>query len=746
MFPICRFKSFIAVAACALSVTGVFAQSGDKQGEQQLPRVPKEVIPPAPWLSAEQALKTFKLKDGLQIECIAHEPLVETPVALEFGPDGRIWVGEMRGFMPNLEGKGETEIPGRIVVLEDTDSDGCMDKKTVFLDNLVLPRALALARDGVLVGEPPHLWFCRDTNGDGKADEKIEIASDFGDQKNPEHTANGLVRNLDNWIYNLYHTFRYRDEGTKFDRELNPQRTQWGLSHDDFGRLFFTSNSDQLRADLVPSHYLASKPPGTRMPGVNVSVARDQWTWPGRINPGVNRGYQPGTLRDDYRLAKFTAACGTLIYRSDVLGSQFYGNAFVCEPSGNFIRRNLLLETDGVVVATNAYQEDEFLTSTDERFRPVNLYTGADGALYVVDMYQGILQHRIYLTSYLRQQLESRGLDKPLHQGRIYRIAPKDSKRPPRPQLARESSATLVKHLSHASGWWRDTAQRLLVERKDESIVDLLKTLASPETPSQSSRPVARLHALWTLEGMGKLDEKAVEKSLRDPDTKVRAAAIRLSEPFLKSGGLAAETFRQKLLELTTDSAADVQIQLALTLGITSDEKAKKALTRMTNASPFALARDLAKFSLGIDLEPKKGTNIAKAKPFTAEEQKLFDNGRGVYEATCLACHQPHGMGQEGLAPGLVGTDWVAGPPERLIRIILHGLRGPIKVKDQTYELDMPSLGVLDDEQIAAVLTYVRREWGHTYSAVTPDFVKKVRDETAKREDAWTEPELLKIP
>lgn len=730
----------------ALSAPGAHAQSGDKKGEQQLPRVPKEIIPAAPWLSAEQALKTFKLKDGLQIECVANEPLVESPVAIEFGPDGRMWVCEMRGFMPNTEGKGEAEIPGRLVVLEDTDSDGRMDKKIVFLDNLVLPRAFALVRDGVLVGEPPHLWFWRDTDGDGKADEKIEVASDFGDQKNPEHTANGLVRNLDNWIYNLYHTFRYRDEGTKFAREINPQRTQWGLSHDDFGRLFFTSNSDQLRGDLVPSHYLASKPPGTKMPGVNVAVARDQWTWPGRINPGVNRAYQPGTLRDDYRLAKFTAACGTLIYRGDLLASQFYGNAFVCEPSGNFIRRNLLLEKDGVVVATNAYEKDEFLTSTDERFRPVNLYTGPDGALYVVDMYQGILQHRIYLTTYLRQQIESRGLDKPLQQGRIYRIAPAGSKRPGRLQLPKESSAALVQNLSHASGWHRDTAQRLLVERKDESVVGALKSLATPDTASQASSPVSRLHALWTLEGLGKLDEATVEKSLTDPHSKVRAAAVRLTEPFLKSGGSAAEAFRRRLLELSADKAADVQIQVALTLGVgTPDDKAKEALSALTN-STFALARDLAKFSLGIGQEPKKATNIAKATPLTAEEQKLFDSGRGVYEATCLACHQPHGMGQEGLAPGLVGTDWVAGPPERLIRIILHGLRGPIQVKGQTYELDMPSLGILDDEQIAAVLTYTRREWGHTYSAVTPALVKKVREETAKREDAWTEPELLKIP
>jgi len=740
------FTKFIIAITLSLSLVEVFAQSGDKKGEQQLPRVPKEIIPAAPRLSPEQALKTFKLKDGLQIECIAHEPLVESPVAVEFGPDGRIWVCEMRGFMPNPEGEGEAEIPARIVVLEDTDGDGAMDKKTVFLDNLIQPRALALVRDGVLVGEPPHLWFCRDTNGDGKADEKTEVASDFGDQKNPEHTANGLVRNIDNWIYNLYHTFRYRDEGSQFARELNPQRTQWGLSHDDFGRLFFTSNSDQLRGDLVPSHYLATKPPGTKMPGVNVPVARDQWTWPGRINPGVNRAYQPGTLRDDYRLAKFTAACGTLIYRGDLLGPQFYGNAFVCEPSANFIRRNLLLEREGVVVATNACDQDEFLTSTDERFRPVNLCTGPDGALYVVDMYQGILQHRIYLTTYLRQQIESRGLDKPLHQGRIYRIAPPGAKRPARLHLAKESSTSLVKHLSHTSGWWRDTAQRLLVERKDESVAGALKMLASPETSSQSSTPVARLHAIWTLEGMGKLDESTVEKSLSDPHTKVRAAAIRLTEPFLKSGGSAAEVFRKRLLELTGDNAADVQIQLALTLGLgTPTDKAKEALIAFTNSSPFQLVRDLAKFSLGIELEPKKGTNT-QAKPLTADEQKLFDNGRGVYEATCLACHQPHGMGQEGLAPGLVGTDWVAGPPERLVRIVLNGLRGPVKVKDQTYELDMPSLGVLDDEQIASVLTYVRREWGHTYSAVTPALVKKVREETAKREDAWTEPELLQIP
>jgi mono/diheme cytochrome c family protein/glucose/arabinose dehydrogenase len=720
-----------------------FAQEGDEKGEPHRGRVPKELIPPAPWLSPEQALKSFRIADGLRIECIAHEPLVESPVALEFGPDGRMWVVEMRGFMPNVEGKGELGIPGRIVVLEDTNDDGKMDKKTIFLDNLVMPRALALSRDGVLVAEPPHLWFCRDTNGDGKADEKTQVASNYGDQKNPEHNANGLLRNVDNWIYNLYHTYRYRDEGTNWTRETTVQRTQWGLDHDDFGRLFHTSNSDQLRGDLVPSHYLAGKPPGTKMPGVNVAIARDQSTWPGRVTPGVNRAYERGTLREDYRLAKFTAACGTLIYRGDLLGSNFYGNAFVCEPAANFIRRNILTERDGFISATNAHDKDEFLTSTDERFRPVNLYDGPDGAIYVVDMYQGILQHRIYVTAYLRQQIESRGLDKPIHQGRIYRIAPRGSKSQPKPRLAEASNSALVKHLGDANGWWRDTAQRLLVERKDESTIPALKALAQP---SPTLGPIAGIHALWTLEGMGRLDDATIAESLRSPHSKVRATAIRLSEPFLKNGGPAGENLRGKLIELTNDTA-DTQMQLSLSLGFAlPNEKAKEALNSLAKNSPFRLARELANFSLGIGDEPTKTTPVVKAKPLTPEEQKLFDNGKEVYEATCLACHQPHGMGQEGLAPPLVGTDWMASSPERLIRIVIHGLRGLIKVKDQSYEMDMPALGVLDDEQIASVLTYTRREWGHSYSAVTPDLVKKVRQETEKREEGWTEPELLKIP
>src|SRR5688572_19363806 len=200
-----RLKLIVGVLFLFLCLLTLPAQQGDRKDEPQLLRVPREKIPPAPALSPQDALKTFTLQDGFRVELVASEPLVEEPVALSFDEQGRIWVVEMRGFMLDADGRGERDVPGRVSILEDTDADGAVDKKTVFLDNLILPRAIACVRGGALVAEPPRLWFCRDKDGDGKADEKIEVASDYGDPKNPEHSANGLLLSRDNWIYSLYH-------------------------------------------------------------------------------------------------------------------------------------------------------------------------------------------------------------------------------------------------------------------------------------------------------------------------------------------------------------------------------------------------------------------------------------------------------------------------------------------------------------------------------------------------------------
>ena len=737
----------LVLAAFPISTS---AQKGDKQGEVQQSRIPKEKIPANPPLSPPEALKKFKLQPGFQVELVTSEPVVVNPVALQFDPEGRIWVLEMRSFMPTPDGKGETTPTGRVSILEDADGDGRAERSKVVLDGLVMPRAFLLVDGGLLVCEPPALWFYPIKND--HPGPRVLVAADFakdadpslGLRMNPEHSGNSLVRGLDNWIYSLYHPWRYRlgedlyGEGAAWQREWVPQRAQWGHSMDDFGRLFYTSNSDQLRGDLVPVHYFAGKITKGKYPGVGIQIAKDQSVWPARINPGVNRGYQTGTLREDGTLAKFTAACGTCIYRDDVLGQDVSGNAFICEPSANIIRRNKLSEKDGIVTAQNAYEKDEFLASTDELFRPVNLYTGPDGALYIVDMYHGIIQHRFFLTSYLRQQAEDRGLDKVAQMGRIWRVVP-DSKplRKEKPALGSATTGQLAQTLRHPNGWWRDTAQRLLVARKDAAATPALEKLAS------DSHPITRLHALWTLEGVGQLQPKTVLAALADTHPKVRAAALRLTEDKKLSSDASLQAARLKLVD---DAEADVQTQLALSLSLEAkDPVAKETLKTLSKKVSAPLAKDATAFAL-IANDPPKPVVAMNARALTAEEEKRYEAGKTMYEITCLACHQQHGLGQPGLAPPLAGSEWVAGSEKRLVLIILHGLRGPIKVKGEIFDMDMPTLNVLDDEQIASALTYIRREWGHGYEPVTPATVKAIRAETEQREDAWTMAELLKIP
>ncbi len=802
-------------------------------------------LPPPPILTPEQELKTLKLPKGYKAQLVASEPMIETPIAMSWDDQGRLYVVEMRGYMNDINAGGEDKPICRISRLEDTDGDGVMDKATVFVDHLLMPRGVMALGDGCLVSEPPNLTFYHDTDGDGVADKNEIIATNYaraGGQ--PEHMANTPTWCMDNWIWSAAHSERYRYSGGKFIAETARSGGQWGLTQDDWGRRFFNYNSDLLRVDLLPPQMYLRNPNLRDLTALNYQAMKDQSTWPSVPTPGVNRGYEPKQLRPDGRLATVTGTCGPCIYRGDLM-KELRGNAFAAEPCGMMVKRMMLKESGGVITASNAYEGKEFLTSTDERFRPVNINNGPDGALYVVDIARGIVQHKAFITHYLEANIKARNLEQPINLGRIWRILPEDAK--PVAVKMPKATADIVPFLDHANGHIRDTAQRLLVERADIAVIPAIKALAAT-----AKTPQGRAQALWTLEGLNALAAapEVLTIAMKDTNEKVRAAAVRLSNV-----GLVPQ-----MLTMTNDPSAEVRVHLAAQLSAIASPEAQAAVLAMLKkggspllndaiatgvrgrelevleqlmAQPPGKTDELAKSGLlqmlancvmnerrgarithlleltaaqtagsprqlsllngmaGTPLDKKSKTvprkllyleaqpaslaalqtkDKAVAKlvkaidgslawpgkpgvppppvviPLTAEQQTRFDKGKMIFAGLCAACHQPTGTGLDGLAPPLVDSDWLLGPAERPIKIVLHGVGGPLVVGGRTWRLEMPPLPILNDEQIADTLTYLRREWEHNASPVSPEDVAKVRAANAKRTKAWTAEELKPTP
>lgn len=707
-----NFLTIIFIFVFLFSSLSLFSQNGDKANEKDLisslnwKKWSPGVVPV---FTPAESLAQFKVAPGFKVELVASEPMVKDPVFVDWDDEGRMWVGELRTYMRDLDGTGENERMSRVMVLEDTDQDGQMDKATAFVDDMVNVRCIAFVTDGVLVVETGGLWFCQDTDGDLRCDERKKLI-DFATaaQSNIEHAENALHFALDNWMYNSKSSRKLAWRNGKLIEMPAKGRGQWGMGSDAYGRLYFNSNSKWFEVDWAtydrqwPSKGSTVNPPTNRVLGI-------------RPNTALNRNYRPGRILEDGRVASVTTISGLAVHSHGAYGKQWEGAIFSMSPGTNtvgaFLPQKPFPQSDQYVhqlYPDAIWKEREFLASTDERFRPVNASMGPDGCLYVADFHRGVIQHKRYLTSYLRRQSAERQLDKPIGLGRIYRIVPEGHKKvdPPR---------NWVDGLSHSHLWWRLRSQKRIVEGGRQDLITEIRKLAV----DKKAKPHARVHALWALAGLGKLKEKTIGLAIQDQHWFVSMTGLRLAG---ESKGVA--DFFPDEFKAATNQVAD-----------------RKDI-------PATLASYAG--TLGLSGYPTRAVTTYKDKEadWVKKDKNLliaYRKGRDQYGVSCGACHQADGKGLPHMAPTLAKSDWVNGDAKRLIGVAVHGLMGPIKVNGELVEgvpPVMPPHGFMKDEQLSSILTYVRNAWGNQSGLISTEDIAGYRKSESARVAPWTEAEF----
>jgi mono/diheme cytochrome c family protein len=452
----------------------------------------------------------------------------------------------------------------------------------------------------------------------------------------------------------------------------------------------------------------------------------------------------------DQTLLRMTGASGPEIYRGDRLPKDMMGDLVFAEPVGRIVRRAKVVVTDGVTQLRNAYPKSEFIRSTDPLFRPVNLANAPDGTLFVTDMYTGIIQEAAFTGpgTYLRQKIEQYSLDTVHNRGRIWRVTYTglDRDRTP-PRMYAETPSQLVAHLKHPNGWWRDTAQKLLVLRQDQSVAPALETIVRTST-----NQLERIHALWTLEGLNALSPALARAVMKEPDPQLRVQAIRASESLYKAGptnrSLAAD-----YVAMTKDADPNVSIQAMLTLKLHAIPNYETAVQIVRDTATVRGPREIAtqilrpQSAIG---QPASNDAGAGYLNFTAEDRRTLLGGERAYRELCFACHGEDGKGAPAggtagaplLGAPLAGSPRVTGHRDYVIKVLLNGLSGPIEGANVSAGSVMVSMGTNTDEWIADVANYVRNAFGNSgRPLITPAQVAAVRQASARR-SPWTLAEL----
>lgn len=632
-------------------------------------------------IKTDQALSTFTLPSEFKIELIASEPLISDPVDMEIDEYGNFYVVEMHGYPLDKSGSGN------IILLKDTDADGQMDKRIVFADQLVLPTGVMRWKKGILVTDAPNILYLEDSNNDGVADIRDTLLSGFA-LSNPQHNLNSPMYGLDNWIYVAHQgatsTREYKeefgDEGSEiiFPKSPNAPRlpknangrsirfqpnqkqietlstqTQFGHTFDTWGHWFGCNNSNQGYHEVIANRYFLRNP--NLLSSSSIQSMSDHLNAPEVF---------PTTTHPDRQLLTdvgvMTSGCGLTYYQGGAFPAPYDKNlTFIAEPVSNLVHVDKITDNGTSFTASALLKNKEFLTSTDAWSRPVNFYVGPDGALYVLDYYRRVIESPEWMSE---QAIKAGGLYDGSDMGRIYKITAKNQTTTPFKKgldLGNESTERLVENLANVNIWWRKNSQRLLVDRKDNNaIAPLIKMV------NDSVSPEGRLHALWTLEGLGQLETKQIQSALNDKEAGIRENAIKLAELHLKS----SPELIKSLLALQSDRDSKVRLQLLLSLGDVNTKEAAQirnkllfkdindswiqiaALTSTSSQTESILKEVLAKFQADVpayaSLVQRLASMISKGGNETSIQQLIQQSISGKQYAW-------QGPMLEGIATGL---------------------------------------------------------------------------------------------
>jgi mono/diheme cytochrome c family protein/glucose/arabinose dehydrogenase len=699
----------------------------------------------------QDQLRSFVMPPGYSLELVLADPDIVSPAVIAWDGNGRLYVAEARSYMLDVDAGRQHEATSRISMHESTKGDGVYDKHTVFADNLLFPRMILPLENGILTNEThsDDVLLLQDTNGDGVADRRSVFYTGVGAGRsgNIQQAQSGFVWGLDNWIYSTYNAFRFRWTPRGIVREPSgPPGAEWGMSMDDDGKIWLVNAA----GERGPANFQIPIQYGAFM-------VSDQWEAGFEIPhglpmPGDMQGGLPRVRVSNGSLAHFTSPTGPEIVRSNVFPADLNGDLLFAEPVGRIIRRAKIVKTDGLTQVRNAYQAAEFIASSDPLFRPVNIKVGPDGGIYIVDMYHGIIQDANWTArgTYLRYKIQQYQLDKVVGRGRIWRLKydgipagvaeggvatqPAAAGMPlgrTQPRMLGETSAQLVAHLTNPNGWWRDTAQRLLVLKQDKSVVPALQQLARG---SQSL--VGRFHALWTLEGLGALDPALAREMLKDTSPRIRIQALRASESLFKAGNRSFEADYKSALG---DADTDVAIQAMLTLSTFKPADFAELVKTTQTAKNVRGVRAIGDYLL------TPAPAVAGAGTFTAVEAKAIEEGKAIYESLCYSCHGGDGRGATSpagaaLAPSLAGSPRVNGHRDYITKVLLRGLTGPLSEGGGSDV--MLAMGTNNDQWVSAVSSYVRSAFGNPGGMVTATDVARVRAATLSRKTPYTLKEL----